>query len=122
MSLLEVIAERSEAQTCGSKAVADAAGKGLVKGLYLQGILVGERLPMIMQCEIAATSSLPQWSRRWYEKATRRVVFCHCSAARDSVCAMTWRQRASCFSISGDEEICGSEWTKWSLFSQSVTN
>ena len=49
MSLDEVVAERSEAQTCGSKAVADAAGKGLVKGLYLQGFLVGERLSITME-------------------------------------------------------------------------
>jgi len=129
MSLDELVADHSEAQTRGSKTAAGAAGQNLAEGLYLQGIRVAECLPMTMDCDvtvtgsiIVASSSLPQLSRRWYEMATRWMVFRHCRAARDSVCAMTWRQRASCFSISGDEEICGSEWTKWSLFSQSVTS
>ena len=121
MSLDEGVAERSGAQSCGSKTVADAGGQNSAEAPYLHGILVGERLPTTMQCDVANSSS-PQSSRRWYKMTTRRVAFLHCSAARDSVCTMRRRQRASCFSISGDEEICGSEWSKWSLFSQSVTS
>ena len=49
MSLDEVVAERSEAQNCGSKTVADAAYQTVKEGLYLQGILVGERLSITME-------------------------------------------------------------------------
>jgi len=49
MSLDEVVAECSEAQMCGSKTVADAAGQTVKEGLYLQGILVGERLSITME-------------------------------------------------------------------------
>ena len=129
MSLDEGVAQRSGAQSCGSKTVADAGGPNSAEAPYLQGILVGECLPMAMQCDIAVTGSIivassspPQLSRRWYSMTNRRVGFGHCNAAWDSVCTMRRRQRASCFSISGDEEICGSEWSKWSLFSQSVTS
>ena len=48
-SLDDVVAERSEAQKCGSKTVADAAYQTVKEGLYLQGILVGERLSITME-------------------------------------------------------------------------
>lgn len=49
MSLDDVVPERSEAQMCGSKTVADAADQTVKEGLYLQGILVGERLSITVE-------------------------------------------------------------------------